>query len=208
MKKELTLIVAALLAAPAFAGGKKHEPVAPGIQGEQTQAQGQLQGQLQGQGQSQAAQAASSAGSQSASTGIGIGGDSTAMSGGNSLATNISSRDRALALALPSATADPGSSAPCLESRRGWVFAGNGASGRTRVNAECMALYEREQSFEQCVAIADRLMEWNQPRLAYEQLKTCGAVDGVFLDEVTADVVTRQELDEKLDRVVQTVAAK
>src|SRR5690606_28928522 len=147
--------------------------------------------------QLQAAQAASSAGSQSASTGIGIGGDSTALSGGNSLATNISSRDRALALALPSATADPGASAPCLESRRGWVFAGNGASGRTRVNAECMALYEREQSFEQCVAIADRLMEWNQPRLAYEQLKTCGAVDGVFLEEVTADVVTRQELDEK-----------
>lgn len=206
MKKELTLIVAALLAAPAFAGGKKHEPVDPGIQGEQTQAQGPLQGQLQGQGQSQAAQAA--AGSQSASTGIGIGGDSTSVSGGNSLATNISSRDRALALALPSATADPGSSAPCLESRRGWVFAGNGASGRTRVNAECMALYEREQSFGQCVAIADRLMEWNQPRLAYEQLKTCGAVDGVFLEEVTADVVTRQELDEKLDRVVQTVAAK
>ena len=87
------------------------------------------------------------------------------------------------------------------------MFAGIGASGRTRVNAECMALYEREQSFEQCIAIADRLMEWNQPRLAYEQLKTCGAVDGVFL-EVMADAVTRQELDEKLDRVIQTVTAK
>src|SRR5690606_4048879 len=166
------------------------------------QIQGQAQGQAQGQLQSSEATAASS------STSTGIGGDSTSVSGGNSLSTNISSRDRALALALPSATADPGSSAPCLESRRGWVFAGNGASGRTRVNAECMALYEREQSFEQCVAIADRLMAWNQPRLAYEQLKTCGAVDGVFLEEVTADVVTRQELDEKLDRVVQTVAGK
>src|SRR5690606_9898423 len=167
------------------------------------QIQGQAQGQAQGQLQSSEATAASS------STSTGIGGDSTSVSGGNSLATNISSRDRALALALPSATADPGSSAPCLESRRGWVFAGNGASGRTRVNAECMALYEREQSFTQCVAIADRLMALDQPRLAYEQLKTCGAVDGVFLEEVTtADVVTRQELDEKLDRVVQTVAGK
>ena len=194
MRTTTLALTIAFLASPAFAGGKKPAQTTP-VSGEQSQIQGQAQGQLQ------------SSTAASSSTSTGIGGDSTSVSGGNSLSTNISSRDRALALALPSATADPGSSAPCLESRRGWVFAGNGASGRTRVNAECMALYEREQSFEQCVAIADRLMAWNQPRLAYEQLKTCGAVDGVFL-EVTADVVTRQELDEKLDRVVQTVAGK
>src|SRR5690606_3638439 len=105
------------------------------------------------------------------------------------------SRSRGIAVALPGATADEGSTAPCLESRRGIIIAGNGVSGRTRINEECLEMLRAETKFEQCVALADRLAEWGQLPLAYEQLKRCGAVEGEIVVVADDNFVTREQLD-------------
>lgn len=93
-----------------------------------------------------------------------------------------------VSVALPEATADPGSTAACLESRRGWSFAGFGASGRTRTNAACEADRADAREFAQCLALAQALAALGRTSSAAAQLETCGAK---LVDEKPDDTAER-----------------
>lgn len=98
-------------------------------------------------------------------------------SSSSNVSTVDSSRD--YFLALPSASPDYGSTAPCLESRRGITLGPIGWSGRTRTNAACMAQEAIRLEYEQCTGIADRLYHYGDSAAAITQLMLCA---GAFPD--------------------------
>src|SRR5690606_11527545 len=117
---------------------------------------------------------------------------------GNSLEAGYNFKSKSLALALPGATADNGSTAPCLESARGVSILGVGWSGRTKINDECFA-------YQQCVGIAQLYASMDRVDLAVAQLQSCG---GQTAKEPGPEYVTKEELRTRDERIVETVLAK
>lgn len=136
------------------------------------------------------------------------GSESTASGNGGAADVEVNgptykNKSQALALALPGATADNGSSAPCLESRRGWTVLGVGASGRTRINDACFATLQARQEFEQCMLIADAYARIGRTDLLVRQLQQCGGLvvpEGI--EPSKADVVTHEELNRAFEKAV------
>lgn len=110
-----------------------------------------------------------------------------------------------LALALPGASADYGSTASCLESRRGWTVLGIGASGRTKTNEDCIADQSEKREHYQCMQIADRFVALGLVDHAVAQLQTCG---GVNMPAPVVDYVTQDEVTETVNRVFEATQAK
>lgn len=81
-----------------------------------------------------------------------------------------------LSLALPGASSDYGSTAPCLESRRGWIFGGFGASGKTATNDACIKDQTAKRLHYQCMQIVDRYVVLGQQELALAYLANCALI--------------------------------
>lgn len=144
----------------------------------------------QAQGQEQSAQSSSGA---------------LASNEGNTLSTAYNTRNKSLALALPGASADHGSTAPCLESKRGWTILGVGMSGRTSISSACFASIEVEREFARCVNLADNYLRLDRADLALAQLERCG---GLEADTTDPEYVTKDELRERDERIIQTLISK
>ena len=116
---------------------------------------------------------------------------------GNTVAAGYNSDYNSLALALPGASPDYGSTAPCLESRRGWIFWGAGPSGKTATNEACVADQADKREHAQCMQMADRLFAWGETSLALSQLAECGSLLDVLLEEqreLTEDYATHEDV--------------
>lgn len=202
----LILVMCLLIASAAHAGGNKNNSL------DQLQEQTQLQGQVAkggkgvGHGGDATSRAAST--SESDSTAIATGG-----TGGNAVnegvsyspTTSYNTKTRALALSLPGATADNGSTAPCLESKRGVTILGIGWSGRTSINTDCFAAEEAQRSFNQCLLIADAYARMGRDDLVLDQLQKCGGLTAV---SPGPDYVTREEMAEREQRMLEQAVQK
>lgn len=208
-----SIVLLALLPAIALAGKPKHEvPDQVGIQ-----LQGQLQGQIANGGKGGNADATAvgiGTGGDAEATAVGIGGEQSqgqslnsantanqsqsANNEGNSLEAGYSFKSKSLALALPGATADNGSTAPCLESKRGVSILGVGWSGRTAINDQCFA-------YQRCVHMAQLYATMDRVDLAVAQLQSCG---GQTAAQPGPEYVTKEELRRRDERIVETVLAK
>lgn len=106
---------------------------------------------------------------------------------------------RAYALALPGLTAAPAVAGECLEHTRGGGFLGGGVTGGTKLQKQCL-------NHVQCMDRADRLAAWGQIELAVRELQACGAVGGDITQPAApppeqADLhrfVPREELEQRL----------
>lgn len=208
MKRMIAIF--ALVPALALAGKPSHEkPEQIGVN-----LQGQIQGQVANGGKGGNADATGvgvGIGKGGDASAIGVGGEqsqhqnATAVAGqhqsanneGNQLSAGYSFDSKSLALALPGATADNGSTASCLESKRGVSILGVGWSGRTAVNEECFA-------HQRCIQLATLYAQLNRTDLAVQQLASCGGQEAAE----PQNFVTREELIEREERIVEKVFAK
>ena len=160
------ITVVSLLATTVVAAPPTSPPGDPNVSVDQEQSQTQSQDLAQDQDQLQEQAASAQATSNADSSGSTSASDST---------TIVGSWDRYLSLGLPSASPDFGSTAPCLESRRGITLGPVGWSGRTVSNEACVEATRLEREYYQCLGIADRLYSWGQQGEAIVHLRTCGA---------------------------------
>ena len=214
--KKIVLVLALALCGSAFAtGNPKPPPFDDGNQ--QDQHQGQDQGQLQGQAQGQIAEGGDGgngtgiAGANADANAVALSSSGSQANGnGGASEVNVSgptytSKSRALALALPPATADHGSTAPCLTSKRGVTILGVGWSGRTAIDQSCFDSLAGEREFRQCMGIADAYARLGREDLLLAQLQKCGGQDVVAPGP---DYVTRDELNETATRVLESAVSK
>jgi hypothetical protein len=203
--------------AAAFAGGGDAESNAAVVgSGNSYVSDTDLTAQGQGQDQDQAQTLDSDVVTGDVSTDVATGDNAASSDQGQSLNYNDSSKF--LSLALPGATADPGTTAPCTESRRGWSFFGASASGRTRINETCYddAKLDRDdrREFEQCMSIAQHLFAAGAEQAAISQLNRCqGPVDvTVAVSEIRQDEAASSTTEfatkEELNRAFAAAQAK
>lgn len=232
MKRWIVLL--SLVPFAAFAGNP-HDNKDPSTEQSQAQAQSQEQAQLQGQSQQAVGLGvglgvgvgqggdATAYGGKANATALGVGGSSESTSGaavvgsGNShnaqgQSLNYSDESDFLSLAFPGATADPGTTAHCTESRRGWSFFGAGASGRTRINERCYedakASLDDAREFSQCMMIADKLFAVGAVQAGLAQLNRCNGPIDVSL--ATSEIRQAREASssERLHRMFEAAQSK
>lgn len=133
---------------------------------------------------------------------------------------NYTDGSKYISLSLPGATADPGTTAACTESRRGWTFAGFGASGRTRINADCAGFAQAEtvatRKFAECMTLADVYFRLGAVQSGINQLGLCGATDvslaksevRQLMESSTRTETTTYVTKEQLDRAFAASQAK